>query len=146
MLTHPSLQIVFEEFGFSSFYQAPAPVFSLNKASQLYPQVAANTVRKGLCWRVYVCVDVGGCVSCAFSVATARTYLAHTRIWHARVQAGCGVVVDAGFSFTHVVPIFDGRLLLSAAKRINVGGKALTNYLKELVSYRCACVCVCVCV
>ena len=52
------------------------------------------------------------------------------------MQAGTGVVVDVGFSFTHVVPFFDGQPLLSAAKRINVGGKALTNYLKELVSYR----------
>lgn len=50
--------------------------------------------------------------------------------------AGAGVVVDAGFSFTHVVPFFDGQPLLAATKRINVGGKVLTNYLKELVSYR----------
>lgn len=46
------------------------------------------------------------------------------------------MVVDAGFSFTHIVPFFDGMPLLSATKRINIGGKALTNYLKELVSYR----------
>ena len=51
-------------------------------------------------------------------------------------QAGAGVIVDAGFSFTHVVPFFDGQPLLAAAKRINIGGKALTNYLKEQVSYR----------
>ena len=44
--------------------------------------------------------------------------------------------MDAGFSFTHIVPFFDGQPLLSAVKRINVGGKAQTNYLKELVSYR----------
>lgn len=54
------------------------------------------------------------------------------------MQARCGVVVDVGFSFTHVVPFFDGAPLMNAARRINVGGKALTNYLKELVSYRWA--------
>ncbi len=43
-----------------------------------------------------------------------------------------------GFSFSHVVPFFDGQPLLSAVRRINAGGKALTNHLKELVSYRCA--------
>ncbi len=32
----------------------------------------------------------------------------------------------------------DGRLLPGAVRRINVGGKALTNYFKELVSYRYA--------
>lgn len=52
--------------------------------------------------------------------------------------AGVGVVVDAGFSFTHAVPLCDGRVLWPAVRRVNLGGKALTNYLKELVSYRCA--------
>ena len=51
--------------------------------------------------------------------------------------AGVGVVVDAGFSFTHAVPLCDGRVLWPSVRRINLGGKALTNYLKELVSYRC---------
>ncbi len=49
----------------------------------------------------------------------------------------CGLVIDCGFSSTHLVPIFDGNVLLNGVKRINVGGKVLTNYLKELVSYRC---------
>ena len=42
----------------------------------------------------------------------------------------------AGFSSTNVVPMCDGRMLTAAVRRINVGGKALTNYFKELVSYR----------
>lgn len=46
-------------------------------------------------------------------------------------------MVDAGFSFTHALPFFDGQLLPGGVKRINLGGKALTNYFKELVSYRC---------
>ncbi|GAA6009182.1 hypothetical protein JCM11491_005784, partial [Sporobolomyces phaffii] len=48
----------------------------------------------------------------------------------------CCLVVDAGFSFTHVVPILRGSVISSAVKRIDVGGKLMTNYLKELVSYR----------
>lgn len=48
----------------------------------------------------------------------------------------CGLLIDCGFSATHAVPIFDGNVLLHGVKRINVGGKALTNYLKELVSFR----------
>ncbi|KAK9866229.1 hypothetical protein WJX84_000602 [Apatococcus fuscideae] len=51
-------------------------------------------------------------------------------------RAACGLVVDAGFSFTHVVPVFDAHAISSGIKRINIGGKLLTNYLKELVSYR----------
>lgn len=52
-------------------------------------------------------------------------------------RAACGLVVDAGFSFTHVVPVFDGHAIPAGTRRINIGGKLLTNYLKELVSYRC---------
>uniref|UniRef100_A0A6B2L6W2 Actin-related protein 6 n=1 Tax=Arcella intermedia TaxID=1963864 RepID=A0A6B2L6W2_9EUKA len=48
----------------------------------------------------------------------------------------CALVIDSGYSFTHVVPFFDNVKLTYAIKRINVGGKLLTNYLKEVVSYR----------
>ncbi|BBN03542.1 actin-related protein 6 [Marchantia polymorpha subsp. ruderalis] len=51
-------------------------------------------------------------------------------------KSNCSLVVDAGFSFTHAVPVFDGFVVNHAARRMNLGGKALTNYLKELVSYR----------
>ncbi|KAI0770071.1 actin-like protein Arp6 [Fomes fomentarius] len=46
------------------------------------------------------------------------------------------LVIDSGFSFTHVVPILDGAVVWDAVKRIDVGGKLLTNQLKETVSYR----------
>ncbi|TFY76532.1 hypothetical protein EWM64_g7480 [Hericium alpestre] len=51
-------------------------------------------------------------------------------------RPACTVVVDTGFSFTHVVPIIDGAVAWHAVKRIDVGGKLLTNQLKELVSFR----------
>ena len=40
------------------------------------------------------------------------------------------------FSFTHVIPYWRGQKIKQAIMRIDVGGKLLTNYLKELVSYR----------
>ncbi|KAH7885477.1 actin family [Phlebopus sp. FC_14] len=48
----------------------------------------------------------------------------------------CALIVDSGFSFTHVVPIIDHQIQWDAVKRIDVGGKLLTNNLKEVVSYR----------
>ncbi|XP_057314224.1 actin-related protein 6-like [Hydractinia symbiolongicarpus] len=48
----------------------------------------------------------------------------------------CCLVVDSGFSFTHVVPICNGKILKKAVRRIDVGGKLLTNHLKEIISYR----------
>ncbi|CAH0485609.1 unnamed protein product [Peronospora farinosa] len=50
--------------------------------------------------------------------------------------SSCHLVVDSGFSFTHVVPVIDGKVYTPGVKRINVGGKLLTNYLKEIVSFR----------
>eukprot|EP00252_Welwitschia_mirabilis_P024620 TRINITY_DN7356_c0_g1_i6.p1 TRINITY_DN7356_c0_g1~~TRINITY_DN7356_c0_g1_i6.p1 ORF type:complete len:403 (-),score=62.93 TRINITY_DN7356_c0_g1_i6:28-1236(-) len=52
----------------------------------------------------------------------------------ARTQ--CSLVVDCGFSFTHVAPVYQNFTINYGVKRIDLGGKALTNYLKELVTYR----------
>lgn len=48
---------------------------------------------------------------------------------------GC-IVIDMGYSFTHIVPIIKGKRVKEAIRRIDVGGKVLTNHLKELISYR----------
>lgn len=50
-------------------------------------------------------------------------------------QSLSGVVIDAGYSFTHAVPIFDGRVNKQAVRRIRVGGKLLTNLMKEWVCH-----------
>ena len=51
-------------------------------------------------------------------------------------QAGCGLILDCGFSFCHAAPFFDGRLMEDNARRVNIGGRALSNHFKELISFR----------
>jgi len=51
-------------------------------------------------------------------------------------ETKCCCIVDCGFSFTHVVPTFDARAVQKGIRRINIGGKILTNLLKEQISYR----------
>lgn len=51
-------------------------------------------------------------------------------------RAQCSLVVDCGFSFTHAAPVLQNFTLNYGVKRLDLGGKALTNYLKELISYR----------
>jgi actin-related protein 6 len=46
------------------------------------------------------------------------------------------MVVDSGYSHTTVTPLLRGRPLQSAIRRLTVGGKFMTNYLKELLSIR----------
>lgn len=48
----------------------------------------------------------------------------------------CQLVIDSGHSFTQLVPYFDGLPLKFASKRIDVGGKLMTNLLCETLSYK----------
>ncbi|XP_063700215.1 actin-related protein 6 [Culicoides brevitarsis] len=48
----------------------------------------------------------------------------------------CCLVIECGYSFTHIVPIVKGEKQKKAIIRIDVGGKILTNHLKEIISYR----------
>jgi actin-related protein 6 len=52
------------------------------------------------------------------------------------MHAITGLVLDAGFSFCHAVPVFEGRAFLPGVRRLDLGGKALTNHLKEQISFR----------
>lgn len=63
-------------------------------------------------------------------------YEASRRPYGLLSKAQCSLVVDCGFSFTHAAPVFQNFTLNYGVKRLDLGGKALTNYLKELVSYR----------
>lgn len=51
-------------------------------------------------------------------------------------RINCTLVIDSGFSFTHVVPLYQNKAQREGIRRVNVGGKLLTNFLKETVSYR----------
>jgi actin-related protein 6 len=48
----------------------------------------------------------------------------------------CHVIVDCGYSSTTISLFLDEVRLNYATLRINAGGKLLTNYLKEMISYR----------
>ncbi|KAI0769101.1 actin-related protein Arp6 [Trametes elegans] len=74
----------------------------------------------------------------AYHRCTPASLIPHGRLF---ARAGeptpeCMLVVDSGFSFTHIVPILNGAIVWEAVKRIDVGGKLLTNHLKEVISFR----------
>ncbi|KAJ5096216.1 hypothetical protein NUU61_005572 [Penicillium alfredii] len=50
--------------------------------------------------------------------------------------ADCLLVVDSGYSHTTVTPVYKGQALQRGIRRLDIGGKHLTNYLKEIVSMR----------
>ncbi|KAF8927493.1 Actin- protein 6 [Haplosporangium bisporale] len=58
------------------------------------------------------------------------------KIGSGKKRVDCAVIVDSGYSFTHIVPFWRGKPILVGIRRINVGGKLLTNHLKEIISFR----------
>lgn len=46
------------------------------------------------------------------------------------------LVIDTGFSHSTVTPLYQGRPIQQAIRRLDIGGKLLTNYLKEMLSVR----------
>lgn len=46
------------------------------------------------------------------------------------------LLIDSGYSHTTVTPLLQGRPLQSAIRRLDVGGKLMTNYLTRLLSLR----------
>ena len=56
-------------------------------------------------------------------------------IWNTPVvPAEAALVVDSGYSHTTVTPLIRGRPVQGAIRRLDIGGKLMTNHLCELVS------------
>ncbi|RWS24460.1 actin-related protein 6-like protein, partial [Leptotrombidium deliense] len=66
------------------------------------------------------------------------SYLSMLKHMNSEQQKGalCCLVVDSGYSFTHIVPYVKGKKVKAGIRRVDVGGKALTNHLKDIISYR----------
>lgn len=93
-------QMVFEEYGFASYYRGIGPTFNAYHDIQTTFQTPKD----------------------AATVAN--------------VPAEAIMVVDSGYSHTTITPLLQGRPLQSAIRRLDVGGKVLTNYLTRLISLR----------
>ncbi|KAF2724978.1 actin-related protein, ARP6 class [Polychaeton citri CBS 116435] len=48
----------------------------------------------------------------------------------------CVLVVDAAHSYTTITPLIQGRAIQSAVRRLEIGGKTMTNHMKSIISMR----------
>lgn len=64
------------------------------------------------------------------------TSLSYFRYKSLHPESKACLVVDSGYSFTHIVPYVNGVKVKEGIRRLDVGGKLLTNHLKEIISYR----------
>ncbi|KAH7157329.1 actin family [Dactylonectria estremocensis] len=93
-------QVVFEEYGFSSYYRGIGSTFNAYHDIQSIFQTPRD-------------------------IPTASN-----------IPSEAVMVIDSGYSHTTVTPLLQGRPLQSAIRRLDVGGKVLTNYLTRLISLR----------
>ncbi|KAI1134660.1 actin-domain-containing protein [Hypoxylon sp. FL0543] len=93
-------QMVFEEFGFASYYRGIGPSFNAYH-------------------------DVQGILRTPRDPGTV-----------AQLPAEILLLIDTGYSHTTITPLLQGRPIHSAVRRLDVGGKLLTNYLTRLLSLR----------
>ncbi|KAJ4009550.1 Actin- protein 6 [Fusarium irregulare] len=93
-------QIVFEEYGFESYYRGIGPTFN-----------AYHDIQN------------------IFRTPQDQPTVDNT-------PAEAVMVIDSGYSHTTITPLLRGQPLHSAVKRLDVGGKVLTNYLTRLISLR----------
>ncbi|KAM0456761.1 hypothetical protein ACHAPV_007051 [Trichoderma viride] len=93
-------QIVFEEYGFSSYYRGVGSTFNAYHDLQSLFRTPKDALTA------------------------------------ANTPAEIMLVVDSGFSHTTITPLLGGRPLHSAIRRIDIGGKFLTNYMARLISLR----------
>lgn len=104
------------------------------------PPFNPPTLRTDLCEMSFELFGFG------FTTLVSAAYLSLTAMTHEQRQqqqkpnifahTKTALVIDSGFSFSHVVPIVGGNRNLRQIRRVDMGGKAMTNYLKELVSMR----------
>jgi len=62
--------------------------------------------------------------------------LSQAMIYESESNKQFALIVESSHSATYIVPFFDNEVVTNAIKRVDVGGKLLTNHLKEIVSMR----------
>ncbi|CAK7206175.1 Actin-related protein 6 [Sporothrix eucalyptigena] len=126
-------QMVFEEFRFASYYRGTAAQFNayldLNSSSDLTPTTTAEPMPVDSLANSTTETKTEDAAACSTQQPKAPTTTATG-------AAEIRLVIDAGYSFTTVAPVLHGRPIHRAVRRLDVGGKLLTNYLTKLLSVR----------
>ncbi|KAH8360699.1 hypothetical protein KR200_011270, partial [Drosophila serrata] len=99
------------------------------------PQMNFQSVQEAMLEMLFEEYRVGGVYKTTAADLAAFNYVADSEERTTMQSLNC-IIIDVGYSFTHVVPFVLGRRVLEGIRRIDMGGKALTNHLKELISYR----------
>eukprot|EP01138_Halocafeteria_seosinensis_P011295 gb/GECG01011538.1/.p1 GENE.gb/GECG01011538.1/~~gb/GECG01011538.1/.p1 ORF type:complete len:503 (+),score=61.11 gb/GECG01011538.1/:1-1509(+) len=133
-------EMVFEQFGFQSFAMANSEPLMflehLGTSASEYIEEIKNQQERNVRGASHQDTDGHGIQFGQVDVNEIRKITPAAAAIQLPPAFHCGLVVNSGFSFTHAVPILHGSPYAAGIKRVDVGGKYLTNYLKDIVSYR----------
>ncbi|ODV63561.1 Arp6p [Ascoidea rubescens DSM 1968] len=117
-LTLPKLsnnldQIVFEEYGFKKYYRAPAASFipfNTKKNISLLSGIDYNSTK----------------VELEINNGDNET----------KYYSDFKLIIDSGFDSTFVIPVIYGCIYWKGVKKLDIGGRFLTGFLREVISFR----------
>ncbi|KAK0376182.1 actin [Colletotrichum limetticola] len=112
-------QVIFEEYQFASYYRGIGMWFSLLHVSS----TQLTFVFPGASFNAYH--DIQGILQTPRDPNSVP-----------QIPAEAVLLIDSGYSNTIVMPLLNGKPLHSAVRRLDVGGKLMTNYLTRLLSLR----------
>ncbi|GMM34598.1 Arp6 protein [Saccharomycopsis crataegensis] len=102
-ITKNTDQIIFEEYGFKSYYKNITSSFVPFNWEQNEKLYQTNQLSGGDDKKVY------------------KDYQ---------------LVIDSGFDSTYIIPVIYGMVYWEGVKRLDIGGRFLTGFLRELISFR----------
>ena len=148
-------QVIFEEFGFESAIAIPAPMLSAfyNRHIKQLETTAAhqagkNNNNKNSHQNILFSLNNninnhnnsnGNGNNSIPTLSSQQCMQNKSNIYYdenCTISDSVSLVIESGFSFTHIVPVYKGVPFASSIRRVNIGGKVLTNLLKEVISYR----------
>ncbi|KAI0096255.1 actin-domain-containing protein [Nemania sp. FL0031] len=116
-------QMVFEEFGFTSYYRGPSAAFNAYHDLQAMFQTPPPSPPSPLSPPSPPSPPpVDDSIPATTPAVQSPTELV--------------LLIDSGYSHTTVTPVFQGKPIHPAVRRLDVGGKFLTNYLTRVLSLR----------
>lgn len=63
-----------------------------------------------------------------------ETYISLQGVLSSYCGRGSNIVVDIGEEMTQIVPIIEGFMIEESVRRLDIGGKDVTNYLFDLIN------------
>lgn len=143
-------ELAFETFGFAAFARVPSQVMaahsflskefdsqkSIRTGDLLGSAAESSSIFSSWCGGGFGGKRRGGKSSLAVDFSTLAPNVSRENCGLSFSSTGSGIIVDLGHSCTNIMPFSSFFPIGKGVKRVDIGGKALTNALAESLSFR----------